>query len=121
MHQRGRRLGEDLVLGADESLSMQPFGRRASSPPCPHQARNLGDHLDAASRGESEGIWVKLRAFQGYLHQDAPAWVALLVEGAERVTAHSGHHVMIDNAPMVIDAIDTIVDAVRDNRSAATA
>jgi hypothetical protein len=47
--------------------------------------------------------------------------VALLVEGAEHVTAHSGHNVMIDNAPVVIDAIDTVVDAVRDNRSAATA
>jgi hypothetical protein len=33
--------------------------------------------------------------------------VALLVEGAEHVTAHSGHNVMIDNAPVVIDAIDT--------------
>jgi pimeloyl-ACP methyl ester carboxylesterase len=54
-------------------------------------------------------------------HQDAQAQVALLVEGAEHVTAHSGHNVMIDNAPVVIDAIDTIVDAVRDNRSAATA
>ncbi len=61
----------------------------------------------------------------GYLidaaHQDAQAKVALLVEGAEHVTAHSGHNVMIDNAPVVIDAIDTVVDAIRDNRSAAVA
>ena len=47
--------------------------------------------------------------------------MALLVEGAEHVTAHSGHNVMIDNAPVVIDAIDTVVDAVRDNRSTAIA
>ncbi len=61
----------------------------------------------------------------GYLidaaHQDAQAQVALLVEGAQHVTAHSGHNVMIDNAPVVIDAIDTVVDAVRDNRSTAVA
>lgn len=61
----------------------------------------------------------------GYLidaaHQDAQATVALLVEGAEHVTARSGHNVMIDNAPAVIEAIDTVVDAVRDNRSTAVA
>jgi hypothetical protein len=45
----------------------------------------------------------------------------LLVEGAEHITAHSGHNVMIDNAPVVIDAIDTLIDAVRDDRSTATA
>jgi pimeloyl-ACP methyl ester carboxylesterase len=54
-------------------------------------------------------------------HRDAQAQVTLLVEGVEHITAHSGHNVMIDNAPVVIDAIDTVVDAVRDNRSTAIA
>lgn len=52
-------------------------------------------------------------------HQDAQAQVALLVEGAEHVVAHSGHNVMIDNPAVVIDAIDTVIDAVRDDRSTA--
>jgi len=53
-------------------------------------------------------------------HQDAQARAALLVDGAEHVVAHSGHNVMIDNPPVVIDAIDAVIDAVRDNRSTAS-
>jgi pimeloyl-ACP methyl ester carboxylesterase len=40
--------------------------------------------------------------------------LAALVPGAVHITdAHSGHFIMIDNAPVVIHAIRTVVDAVR--------
>jgi hypothetical protein len=40
--------------------------------------------------------------------------LAALVPGAVHVTdTHSGHNIMIDNAPVVIQAIRTVVDAVR--------
>jgi pimeloyl-ACP methyl ester carboxylesterase len=52
-------------------------------------------------------------------HQDAQAAMAQLVQGAEHVTAHSGHNVMIDDAPTVIAGIDTVVDTVRAGRSTA--
>jgi len=51
-------------------------------------------------------------------HQAAQAQLAALVEGAEHVTAHGGHNVMIDDAPAVIGAIDDVVDAVRAGRTA---
>jgi hypothetical protein len=40
--------------------------------------------------------------------------LAALVPGAVHITdAHSGHYIMIDNAPVVIQAIRMVVDAVR--------
>jgi pimeloyl-ACP methyl ester carboxylesterase len=40
--------------------------------------------------------------------------LAALVPGAVHITdTHSGHNIMIDNAPVVIQAIRTVVDAVR--------
>jgi hypothetical protein len=40
--------------------------------------------------------------------------LAALVPGAVHITdTHSGHFIMIDNAPVVIHAIRTVVDAVR--------
>jgi len=49
-------------------------------------------------------------------HQAAQTAMARLVQGAEHVVAHSGHNVMIDDAPAVIAAIDDVVDAVRDGQ-----
>jgi pimeloyl-ACP methyl ester carboxylesterase len=54
-------------------------------------------------------------------HQAAQAAMAQLVQGAEHVVAHSGHNVMIDDAPAVIAAIDDVIEAVRDGRSTAVA
>lgn len=51
-------------------------------------------------------------------HEQAQAEVAQLVEGAQHIVAESGHNVMIDNAPVVIEAIRTVVDAVREGRAA---
>ena len=40
--------------------------------------------------------------------------LAALVPGAVHITdTHSGHNIMIDNAPIVIQAIRMVVDAVR--------
>ena len=40
--------------------------------------------------------------------------LAALVPGAVHITdTHSGHNIMIDNAPVVIQAIRMVVDAVR--------
>lgn len=52
-------------------------------------------------------------------HEQAQVEVARLVDGARHVIAHSGHNVMIDNAPVVIDAILAVVDAVRKGRESA--
>jgi pimeloyl-ACP methyl ester carboxylesterase len=54
-------------------------------------------------------------------HQAAQAAMAQLVQGAAHVVAHSGHNVMIDDAPTVIAAIDDVIAAVRDGRSTALA
>jgi pimeloyl-ACP methyl ester carboxylesterase len=44
--------------------------------------------------------------------------LAALVPGAVHITdTHSGHNIMIDNAPVVIQAIRTVVDAVRAGQS----
>jgi pimeloyl-ACP methyl ester carboxylesterase len=44
--------------------------------------------------------------------------LAALVPGAVHITdTHSGHNIMIDNAPVVIQAIDMVVDAVRAGKS----
>lgn len=53
-------------------------------------------------------------------HQAAQDAMAQLVRGAEHVVAHSGHNVMIDDAPAVIAAVDDVLDAVRAGRSTAT-
>jgi pimeloyl-ACP methyl ester carboxylesterase len=47
-------------------------------------------------------------------HSAAQNELAALVPGAVHITdTHSGHFIMIDNAPVVIHAIRTVVDAVR--------
>ena len=44
--------------------------------------------------------------------------LAALVPGAVHITdTHSGHNIMIDNAPVVIQAIRMVVDAVRAGRT----
>jgi pimeloyl-ACP methyl ester carboxylesterase len=51
-------------------------------------------------------------------HQAAQAQLTQLVQGAEHLTADSGHNVMIDDAPTLIAAVNDVVDAVRAGRSA---
>jgi pimeloyl-ACP methyl ester carboxylesterase len=47
-------------------------------------------------------------------HSSAQNELAALVPGAVHITdTHSGHFIMIDNAPVVIHAIRMVVDAVR--------
>ncbi|MGB8055174.1 MAG: hypothetical protein WCF75_00930, partial [Pseudolabrys sp.] len=44
--------------------------------------------------------------------------LAALVPGTVHITdTHAGHNIMIDNAPVVIQAIRTVVDAVRAGQS----
>jgi hypothetical protein len=55
-----------------------------------------------------------LRAAPGLWQSAAQKQLAALVPGAVHITdTHSGHNIMIDNAPVVIQAIRMVVDAVR--------
>jgi pimeloyl-ACP methyl ester carboxylesterase len=50
-------------------------------------------------------------------NKQAQEAIAQLVEGAEHITeTNSGHNTMIDNAPLVINAIRDVLDAVRAER-----
>ncbi|HEY5878652.1 MAG TPA: alpha/beta fold hydrolase [Nakamurella sp.] len=69
--------------------------------------------------GHSYAGMVLVDALAPELRASMSAELVTLVDEAEHVTAHSGHNVMIDDAPAVIGAIDDVVDAVRGGRTTA--
>ncbi len=92
-----------VVISADELYGpgMEERGARGELPAGVPAA--LGYVIDSANKGAQQEL-------------------AELVPGAEHLTAtHSGHNVMIDNAPLVVDAIDSVVRAVREHRTTVAA
>jgi len=83
-----------VLTGSDKYADVVPKLIQAGELP-PDTPRNLGAVLDRAN-------------------PTAQNELAALVPGAVHITdTHSGHNIMIDNAPIVIQAIRMVVDAVR--------
>lgn len=79
-----------------------------------------GEAMEAqAGRGElPEGVPVDFGYVIDRANKQAQKEVGQLVEGAEHITeTRSGHNMMIDNAPLVIDAVLDVLDAVRAGRT----
>ena len=83
-----------VLTASDKFIDVVPKLIRAGELP-PDTPRNLGAVLDRANPAAQNEL-------------------AALVPGAAHITdTHSGHNIMIDNAPVVIQAIRMVVDAVR--------
>lgn len=82
--------------------------------------KQYGPDLEAqAAKGElPKGVPADFGYVIDRANKEAQAQLAQLVPGAEHITkTHSGHNMMIDNAPLVIHAIDDVLAAVRAGRT----